>query len=254
MKEIKLGNFIRLGVNLRYFEDLRDGRYSTNIKKAIGSGIGLRDSLIQEERIIKDLGLCNSTLKEIEEILRRIENGKYEKFDNLNLNDRTYFNDVVVHWYDRLKTKANDFNVVILDNNYTLNPTCLKGGAKEFFSESIWNKLPKLVKRDIDESCRCLLFELPTPSGILALRATEEVLRKFYQKKTNQTPPANMNWYRIICALRRTNTDQTLLGHLDYLRKGLRNKLNHPDAVLNQKEAENIFSMIINSIETMVKG
>jgi hypothetical protein len=77
-------------------------------------------------------------------------------------------------------------------------------------------------------------------------------LRKYYKKKTRKGLTDFVNWNDMISQLKNTNADNMLLGHLDYLRKNLRNKLSHPDAVLSQKDAENIFPMIVTTIETII--
>ncbi len=126
-------------------------------------------------------------------------------------------------------------------------------GAEKFFSKDIWGELVPEAKSDLDECCKCILFELPTSAGFIALRGTESVLRIYYNKKTGKTLTRFLNWNDILKELKTTNADKKLLGHLDYLRNNLRNKLSHPDSFLSQKEAENIFPMIVLTIETMVK-
>lgn len=89
---------------------------------------------------------------------------------------------------------------------------------------------------------------------MLSLRATESELRSFYERKTKKRIDTFLNWGTIIKDLKTKAKDESLIGHLDYLRIHLRNKLSHPDAVLEQGEAENVFAMIVITITQMTKN
>ena len=252
MDYIKLDKLIKIGFVLRYIEDYSKGYYGTWVKGERGTRVGLLDSLRGIKGIIDELGICSKTSNEIREYVEKIER-EYKPDSDLSSQDRAFLKEMVYVWYDRVINESEVLNVVLLNHKYSLNPELLITGAEKFFNVDIWKKLTNSTKRDLDEATRCILFEIPTPAGILALRATESVLRRYYEKKTNQVLTGFINWDTIIKELRNTSADKTLLGHLDYLRNNLRNKLNHPDAILAQKEAENIFPMIITSIEAMIK-
>tara|TARA_Y100000310_G_scaffold341966_1_gene443114 strand:- start:3499 stop:4269 length:771 start_codon:yes stop_codon:yes gene_type:complete len=252
MKKIELNKILLLGSDFRYFEDFSQGFYMTTIKGKPNIGSSLLDCLIRGNKIINELNLCPNTSREIQEFTDKIEKEYDEKASDLNSKDKEKLEHNIKLWYDRIKNSSKNLNIILLDNKYLLNPDFLLTRAVNFFKNSTWKKLTKITKRDLEESCKCILFELPTSAGILALRACESVLREYYKKKTDTILTGFIDWKTILDQLNNTNSDKTILGHLDYLRKNLRNKLNHPDAVLLQKEAENIFSMIITTIETMV--
>jgi len=253
MNEVKLNELIRIGQLLRYIEDYAEGCFATWMKGVRGKKIGLIDSLTLIRETIDELGICPGTSKEIQKFIDKTEKKYPAAESDLSPEDRKLLQEYRNLWYDRIINESKNLNVVLLNNEYSLNPALLIKGAEHFFNENIWKKLTKTTQRDLDEATRCILFELPTPAGILALRATESVLRRYYKRKTNNAITGFIDWKTIIDHLRNTNADTTLLGHLDYLRYNLRNRLNHPDAILAQKEAENIFPMIVTSVEAMIK-
>ncbi|MCP8322859.1 MAG: hypothetical protein L6N96_01585, partial [Candidatus Methylarchaceae archaeon HK02M2] len=198
--------------------------------------------------------ICPTTSKDIQDFIKKIEkNYDLSKPDSdLSKEDKQHLLDISTFWLDRLIEKSEKLDAVLLDNKYTLNPELLKKGAVSFLPRSVWRKLTIFTRMDLNESCKCILFELPTSGGYHALRATECVLREYYEKKTGKAIKGFIDWKKILDELEKI-ADSSLLGHLDYLRENLRNKLSHPEAFLSQKEAEKILPMIFHSIETMVK-
>jgi len=156
-------------------------------------------------------------------------------------------------WQDRVLDYLLYLKMVIYESGHHLNPDELRKGASAFFEEQTWGKLNEITRRDLAECVQCLLYNLPTPAGMLALRATESVLREYYVEKTNNQIQ-NPSWGRIIHDLNENKVQDNLIHQLKYLGIELRNKLAHPDAVLEQKKAERIFSIIVEAISEMKKG
>lgn len=210
------------------------------------------DSLQKAKKIIEELNLSQKTCEEIDDFIDKLEK-KYGPEDNLDKDDKELFKTRIIKWEDRVLNSSEKLNVLLLNNVYSLNPELLINGAENFFSKSVWKQLSSTTIKDLNECCKCILFELPTSAGFIALRATESVLREYYTNKTTKQLDKFLDWKTILEELKSTNADKNLLGHLDYLRNNLRNKLSHPDAFLEQKESENIFPMIVTSIEAMQK-
>lgn len=252
MKAIILQNLIWLGQALKSMELLCKFHQNLQIKGESFLGLGVTNALLNIKQYIDDLEISPETSKEINEIVDTFDK-RYKPHQILSIGDKKILEKRSNIWYDRISNESKKIETILLDYNYSLNLSLLKSGSEAFFNEKIWKKLTKSTKKDLDESCKCILFELPTSAGFLALRATESVLRKYYKKKTNKSLTGFINWNDMIKELKSTNADKTLLGHLDYLRKNLRNKLSHPNSHLSQRDAENIFLMIITSIEAMMK-
>lgn len=252
MIHVKLNRLISLGLNLRYWQDYSEGHYETWLKGEKKTQVGLLDSMNNAIETLNELNICKKTAKEIEEFVGNIDK-KYSHNSLLDADDKNLLSIQSALWYDRIKNDLENLNVMFADYKYLLNLELLIEGAKDFFRTSVWRKLKRDAKKDLNECCKCILFELPTSAGIMALRATESVLRNYYKAKTSNSVATINNWNQILQQLRATSADKSLLGHLDYLRKNLRNTLAHPEAVLSQKDAENIFPMIVTTIEAMIQ-
>lgn len=252
MENIELKKLISLGHSFRYWTDYSEGFYKTWLRGNKGEQHGLLDNLQKAKNTIEELNLSQRTCEEIDEFINHLDE-KYGAEDNLDENDKEFLKNRTIKWEDRILNNSEKLNVILLNNVYSLNPELLIKGAENFFSKSVWKQLSTSTTKDLNECCRCIMFELPTSAGFIALRATESVLREYYSNKTTKHLEKFIDWKTILDELKSTNADKNLLGHLDYLRNNLRNKLSHPDAFLEQKEAENIFPMIVTSIEAMQK-
>lgn len=128
-------------------------------------------------------------------------------------------------------------------------------GVRSMYGENIWRHLESMVQKDLEESSKCLVFECPTASAILALRAAEGVLRSFHSKKIN---PINLKgpktWGELIQDLEKSSVNVNLLYHLKYIKNEHRNPLNHPEVTLSQDEAETIFFLVKQVITEMIKA
>lgn len=260
MKKANLNKAIILGWNLHWMTTQSNNQSEILIKKINGrldEGIGLIDGLeLMKETLIEFNFTDTITINEIEKLINKLYSSNYLEYSVLQSDDKQTLNRLVNLWIDRVRNNARSIECYVLDDDYTLNRNKLLLGAKSFFEESIWNKMQDITKRDLEEALKCVLCKLPTSAGILSLRATEAELRQYYSRHLNKdiSDNTNINWGGIISEFKKNNINQSLIGHLDYLRNNLRNKLSHPDSVLDQREAENIFSMIVTTITEMIKS
>ncbi|MCJ2670383.1 MAG: hypothetical protein LN416_07745 [Candidatus Thermoplasmatota archaeon] len=180
--------------------------------------------------------------------------GKYGEGDDLSEMDGNELEAMVRIWKDRLDSELDNISIIRLDRCMTLNFELLQGGAKGFFSESIWNGLSEISKNDLNEAARCLLCGIPTASAMIGLRATEDVLRGYYKRKTRRNP-AKKGWKAIIDELLteesrgklKYSVNKSLMGHLDFVRTN-RNMVEHPDRVFSKRGAERLFYQVVATI------
>ncbi|ASJ14271.1 hypothetical protein A3L10_03620 [Thermococcus radiotolerans] len=134
----------------------------------------------------------------------------------------------------------------------------LSTGLQPLFSypEIVVNHIPEIVSHDLLESFKALLFDLPTASVMISLRAVEAAIRDLYFKLTNEDvnevdsyPTWNYALSEIQKQLEyRKIRSKRLEGYLDFLRE-IRNSAEHPDKVFEINEAERIFVESIHAIE-----
>jgi len=106
------------------------------------------------------------------------------------------------------------------------------------FREGLWN----------------LIYGSPTAAGLLFMRLCERATKELY-KKVAGTDPTGMTWGQVLDNLERHYTEGNnaeILSLLRYL-KEWRNKLAHPEKLLTQEEAEDLYVMAMRALKTVIK-
>lgn len=255
MKKDTLGNLFGVGINFKcieYFSEI-DGEINiNNPSKFHNNEISLLRVLTHLEEFINNYQVSQRISYQIKQYINIIKDRNYPGYAVLNAEDKLALQEMYSSWYETIYENCVKVSVFVPDNDHNLNPRKLIMGVKSFFDEELWNKLQPITKRDLEEAIKCIYYKLPTPAGILILRATEAELRKYYEMKIGKlTKP--MNWGSIIRDLKKLDSNNKLHDHLDYLRANFRNKLSHPDSVLEQFEVESIFPMIVSTLNELKK-
>lgn len=248
---MKLDRICKLGRDLSYI------RLACKLQKGWavkceGEGYIL-GALNDVKKILNNNNLNKKTITEIDTWINKFEN--YKDGAGITKDDADKLYDDFNRWWDRLELELSNISVLRLYTCGSLNFDLLKNGSKEFFTDEVWNKLPKISKNDLDESAKCIICQIPTASAMISLRATEDVLREYYKYKTKQKV-GKKGWKNIIDELLSEDSpgnlkykvNKSLMGHLDYIRDNKRNVAEHPDKIFSQREAEGIFFQVVNTI------
>ena len=124
--------------------------------------------------------------------------------------------------------------------------------SNPFFDDKTWRALAEVARNDFRESARCFTAAAWTAAAMTALRGTEAVLRQYYEFKM-QTKSGSRSWSEIVDELeKRSDVNRTLLGYLDFIRER-RNETQHPEKTYDQRESENIFTVVINAVTMMCR-
>lgn len=186
------------------------------------------------------------TLIDLIELMKTKPDPEYREKETQGI--KNYLIKRIPIWQDRINRELSNIHVTQLSSETSLNPAKLLIGAKSFFKEEIWNSMIDLEKEDLDDACRCISLEAWTPASMITMRVVESVLRAYYKKITSFDLK---DWGKILSELKSTSSDdKILLGYLDYLRV-IRNKLQHPDARLDQHEAEALFHHALHIINIL---
>jgi hypothetical protein len=129
----------------------------------------------------------------------------------------------------------------------------VQGVSGLFRDEEIVKKLPPIVASDMHDAIRCLAFNIPTPAVMIAVRATEGILRHAYASFLGK-PPGAAHWKEVSEAVFKEMKSKGLNtadidGYLSHIRN-VRNKAEHPDTCFALKEAEDL---LINAQYAMVE-
>ncbi|TET47766.1 hypothetical protein E3J62_00400 [candidate division TA06 bacterium] len=122
------------------------------------------------------------------------------------------------------------------------------------FPQGVFNELPEIAKHDVKEAGMCIAFERSTAAAFHILRATEEVLRKFYCRVVKQKRVKTLNWGNITAdwVKKRKRPSTTTFGNLDYIRENFRNPTIHPEARYDIEGAQSLFNLCTDVISKMI--
>jgi len=245
VKKINTFNIFLLGYNLYYIK-ISTIYGNTLVKK--GSEPFLLHCLKSSKETLEQINWCSSVQKEMGNWINKFS--KYKKESHLSKEDMEKLRGDVEKWYSIIRNESK-YSFFIEEDKRMVIPNKLYSGASEFFSDRHnWEKLENQTKKDLNDACLCLLYDLPTPACMILFRALEGSLRNYYKLKCNIDE--KINWGQILSSLKKyPNIDESLLNHLDYLRKNFRNPVEHPDISFSIREAENIFGMVIDTIEKL---
>lgn len=132
--------------------------------------------------------------------------------------------------------------------------TSLVTAAERIFPVDLLNKVPHAII-DIREAGKCLAFELSTASGFHALRATESVLRSYWDAIAKGKPhpeQKNIGVYLNEMAKGHLGSDE-VRAVLQQIKDLHRNPLMHPEAVLTLDDAMGLMGICQSAIRAMLK-
>lgn len=131
--------------------------------------------------------------------------------------------------------------LALLDESGTLMP------------EDLVSKVPE-AGFDLAAAAKCLAFEVSTAAGFHIFRATESVLRRYYEVVANGAAPPKVRAIRVyVRAMRQQGCgNEKVLNSLDQMADLHRNPLIHPGDVLTTDEAIAILGIARSVITAML--
>ena len=189
----------------------------------------------------------------INEIERKYKKKQEKYLDN---QDSEVFKEKIIKWIERISANIKNRRVIELFKGGNISYEQLIQGPESFFLDypGIWKKLTDITKSDLSDACKCLLYKLPTPTAMLSLRSIEDALRIYYKHVKNEDY-GSKTWKGILDELLKVEgIDDTLVGHLNYIRKNKRNLAAHPDKIFKQNEAGTILLSVVETIATIYEN
>lgn len=121
------------------------------------------------------------------------------------------------------------------------------------FAPGVYAKLPEIARFDLAEAGKCIAFERSTAAAFHLMRATESVLRSFYDTLVKQKRTTHMWGPMVIDLRKRPKAKQydTLLNHLDNIRNSFRNPTQHPEKIYDIQEVQDLWGLCVDAINRM---
>lgn len=132
--------------------------------------------------------------------------------------------------------------------------TTLIAAAERMFPAELMYKVPGAIV-DIREAGKCLAFELSTAAGFHVLRATESVLRCYWDVVTKGRPhPPQRNLGVYLQQLEQQEAgSEKVRAVLKQIKDLHRNPLIHPEEILQLEDAVALFGICISAVAGMLK-
>lgn len=246
MEEKSIGRYFSFGTCVRYLQDVRQGQ------KIAGRGfvISNLDNLL---KYLNDLNLQVSVRAAFNLRTFRTEIAKTPTATKLTAAQAKALRGYITDLRKTLEPEMAGFKAYVvtpkrLDTNYLLT------NVSALFAPGIYIQLPDIARYDFQEAAKCIAFERPTSAAFHMLRATEDVLRKYYCHYVRQNR-SDLMWGPIVTDLRvrpRTKGKTTLLNNLDNIRLSYRNPTQHPEKTYDIHEAQDLWSLCVEVANRMI--
>jgi hypothetical protein len=120
----------------------------------------------------------------------------------------------------------------------------------ELLAPGLFEQLDETTRYDVSEAGKCIAFERPTAAAFHLMRATEATLRRLYCAKVKRKRINPLLWGPMVSHLRerRDAPPRPLLDGLDNIRHNFRNPTQHPDAIYDIQEAQDLLSLSLDAI------
>jgi hypothetical protein len=225
MRKIRLATLVYLGGASRYLFNVRVG-FPIHGKKHVASNI---DSLL---RVLRDLKF-NVTLaasKDLEKLREDFEG--YPKDAKISPEDWKRLRQIMNYLDHTLRAEATTLDAYVLSEK-RFGAVRLVEHPDSLFAPETFGKLPRIAQIDVREAGKCIGFGLPTAGAFHLLRATEDSLRSYYGTFVKRGNIQKATWGHLVEILRAKKRNpkpsETLLNHLDHIRKNFRNPTDHPE-------------------------
>ena len=148
-------------------------------------------------------------------------------------------------------------NVAYIVTDKRIDVNKLISNIPALMNEGVFDSLPIIAQYDFNDAGRCIAFEIPTAAAFYLLRGTEAVLREYYCHIIKRKRVKQLLWGPMIIHLRARKSpplpSETLLNHLDNIRRSFRNPTQHPDKIYDIQEVQDLFSLCIDVVNRMMK-
>jgi len=163
--------------------------------------------------------------------------------------------------HDPLKEALNSFEIILRNTLISvpvyhvspkgiLSTEKLVNAAEQMFSEHVLKQLSEIAVTDVKAAGRCLAFNLPTSSGFHIIRALEAVVVDYIQRTGSVPPRRDLGAY--VEKLKQQKASEDVVFVVDQIRRLHRNPLMHPEDVLDQENAMDLFLLCRSAINATI--
>lgn len=238
-------DYILIGLTLRILRNVNP----ISGKGFVSSEFNLLFRYLEQSSFQVSLAYKNSRIyKQMEEELSALSDNEHLSSDVCWLIER-----VTTSLEDVIFAESSTKKIYVLpDRRY--NADYLLNDPGKLLKKGTFEKLDAVAQKDIASACKCLLFGEATAAAFHILRATESVLKSYYFLHRKQQRLPKPMWANMIDQLKskqRNKPPATLLSSLDLIRTAYRNPTQHPEAIYEIDNAQDLFGVCLDVIGKM---
>ncbi len=248
MKARKVKEYMHFGKVINYLRFINEGF------PVHGSGYPISSVNSIFEYLDKfELKFCQNIVyaKKLKEIKEELE--KTDESYRLTADKARKINKVMNSLNEAINAECSELVAYIIVEK-RLSVEKLMNDVGSLMTPGIFQQLRSISQYDLQEAGRCIAFERTTAAAFHVLRGVEGTLQMFYELITSKTP-VKLRWNDLILNLRKYTSPppNSILDHLDNIRKSYRNPTAHPDKIYDIYEVQDLFSEALAVINQMMK-
>lgn len=242
-------SYYKFGTSVRYLQDSKMG-YRIGDEKSpfvLGNLVRFFSSLGE-----LNLEVTKRAVSRLEDILEEFR--KAEKGARLTVEQASRLKKLMNETRITLEAELQGFRAYFTTPK-RLDIKRLIDDVASLFSPGTFDKLPSIARYDFAEAGKCIVFDRPTAAAFHMLRATEAVLRAFYCILVHQRR-CDLMWGPMVNDLRKRRKGaphKVLLDNLDNIRRSFRNPTQHPEAIYNIEEVQDLWGLCVDPVSRMAK-
>ena len=249
MQAVPVFKFWQFGTGVRYLQDARAGHRIHGTSHVLQNIAHLLRQL--EELSLRVSARAADNLRELEAQLQATPNDA-----KLTESQATKLRECITQLRLTLRAELQGINA------YTLSPKRidvekLTNDIPALLAPGVFAALTDVAQFDLTEAGKCIAFERPTAGAFHLLRATEEVLRRYYCYFVRRNRVDPLLWFPMVQALtqhRLAKRNEALNRNLDNIRLSFRNPTQHPDKIYDIQEVQDLFGLCVDVINRMQRG
>lgn len=254
MEKMSIVHYFYFGTCVRYLQDAKEGYHIHGDRNILSNIDGCLDWLASLNLKVTET-VSNFELRPFRDELKSIE----DKNAVLSPEQARQLNDIVSKLRDTLEADLLLCEAfVVTSKRYDTNKLLDDIGA--LMSPNVFSHLTPITQYDLIEAGKCIAFERPTAAAFHFLRATEAELRHFYLTFITTKRIPILLWGDMTTDLRnrlRTKKHTTLYNNLDNIRTSYRNPTQHPDAIYDIHEVQDLCPLcfeVINRMDRIIQS
>lgn len=233
--------YVDLGLTIRYLIDVNEGqpirgrgRVLHNLEYLLGQiddlGLAVTQRLAVRNRVL--------------ELHREFKRAGDE--DKLSQDQRTRLEALMLQVREVVLAETEG-KVAFVVSDMRWDVEKLLDDPAALFAPGVFVRLPEFAQHDYREAALCVAFARPTAAAFHLMRGTESILRAFYCSEVKRNRVKQL-WGPMVEHLRARSKPppKPLLDQLDAMRVNFRNPTQHPDAIYDIQEAQDLLGLAID--------